>query len=148
MALRDVTIHRRKEPSMGSVVRHMRRRKRCLGEVRVLRREDYQGLELNAKVELMRGLMHVQMVLDEEVERLAGPRYAHADGAGGMRHGSNPGTVVLDGQKVPIRVPRVRSEQAEIPLRSYQSLHGTGLADDALLRRMLYGISCRNYEAA
>jgi transposase-like protein len=119
----------------------------------MLRREEYQGLELNAKVELIRsliplGLMHVQMLLDEEVEALAGPRYAHADGTGGMRHGSNPGTVVLDGQKVPIRVPRVRSEQAEIPLRSYQGLHGTGAADDALLRRVLYGISCRNYEAA
>src|SRR2546422_6552945 len=81
---------------MGSVVRRMRRRKRSLGEVRVLRREEYQGLELNAKVELIRsliplGLMHVQMLLDDEVEALAGPRYAHADGAGGMRHGSNPG---------------------------------------------------------
>jgi len=138
---------------MGSFVRRMRRRKRCLGEVRVLRREEYQGLEPNAKVELIRsliplGLMHVQMLLDEEVDALAGPRYAHADGTTGTRHGSNPGTVVLDGQKVPIRVPRVRSEQAEIPLRSYQGLHGTGAADEALLRRVLYGISCRNYEAA
>src|SRR5437867_2802326 len=138
---------------MGSVVGRMRKRKRCLGEVRVLRREEYQGLELNAKVELIRsliplGLMHVQMLLDEEVEALAGARYARADGATGTRHGSNPGTVVLDGQRVPIRVPRVRSEQAEIPLRSYQSIHGTGLADEALLRRVLYGISCRNYEAA
>jgi transposase-like protein len=131
----------------------MRRRKRCLGEVRVLRREDYQGLELNSKVELIRsliplGLMHVQLLLDEEVETLAGVRYARDDGATGTRHGSNPGTVVLDGQRMPIRVPRVRSEQAEIPLRSYQGLHGTGVADDALLRRVLYGISCRNYEAA
>src|SRR2546422_8611631 len=138
---------------MGSVVRRMRRRKRSLGEVRVLRREDYQGLELNTKVELIRsliplGLMHVQMVLDEEVEALAGPRYAHADGTTGMRHGSNPGTVVLDGQKVPIRVPRVRSEQAEIPLRSYQALHGTGAADEALLRRGLGGGPARTLHAA
>ena len=138
---------------MGSFVRRLRKRKRCLGEVRVLRREDYQGLELNAKVELIRsliplGLMHVQMLLDEEVEALAGARYAREDGTAGTRHGSNPGTVVLDGQRVPIRVPRVRSEQAEIPLRSYQGLHGTGVADDSLLRRVLYGISCRNYEAA
>ena len=138
---------------MGSVVRRTRRRKRCLGEVRMLRREEYQGLELNAKVELIRsliplGLMHVQMALEEEVEALAGPRYAHGDGTAGMRHGSNPGTVVLDGQRVPIRVPRVRGAQAEIPLRSYQALRGTGTADDGLLRRVLYGISCRNYEAA
>src|SRR6266571_3890655 len=101
---------------MGSVVRRMRKRKRCLGEVRVLRREDYQGLDLNAKVELIRsliplGLMHVQMVLEEEVEALAGPRYARQDGATGTRYGSNPGTVAIDGQRVPIRVPRVRSAQ-------------------------------------
>ncbi|MGH2376351.1 MAG: IS256 family transposase [bacterium] len=131
----------------------MRKRKRCLGEVLVLRREEYQGLELNAKVEMIRsliplGLMHVQMLLDEEVEALAGPRYAHGDGAAGMRYGSNPGTVQLDGQKVPIRLPRVRSERGELPLRSYQGLHGTGEVNDQLLRRVLYGISCRNYEAA
>jgi transposase-like protein len=131
----------------------MRRRKRCLGEVRVLRREEYEKLDLNAKVEAIRsliplGLMHVQMVLEDEVEALAGPRYAHGDGAAGMRYGSNPGTVRLDGQKLAIRVPRVRSERSEIPLRSYQTLHGTGEVDEQLLRRVLYGISCRNYEAA
>jgi len=125
---------------MGSVIRRVRKRKRTLGKVQVLRREEYEGLELNAKVELIRslvplGLMHIQMLLEDEVEALAGRRYAHADGASGTRHGSNPGTVVLDGQRVPIRVPRVRSEQAEIPLRSYQGLHGTGVADDSLLRR-------------
>ena len=138
---------------MGSFIRKMRKRKRCLGEVQVLRHQEYEGLELNAKVELIRsliplGLMHVQMLLEEEVEALAGPRYARSDSVAGTRHGSNPGTVVLDGQKVPIRVPRVRSEQAEIPLRSYPALHGTGEADEALLRRVLYGISCRNYETA
>jgi transposase-like protein len=138
---------------MGSVVRRKRKRKRCLGEVRVLRREEYEGLDVNAKVEAIRsliplGLMHVQMLLDEEVEALAGARYAREDGARGMRYGFNPGTVQLDGQKIAIRVPRVRSEQSELPLRSYQGLHGTGVVDDALLRRVFYGISCRNYESA
>ncbi len=47
---------------MGSVIRKMR--KRSLGEVQVLRREEYEGLELNGKAELIRsliplGLMHV-----------------------------------------------------------------------------------------
>src|SRR2546426_7898164 len=92
--------------------------------------------------------MHVQMLLDEEVEALAGARYAREDGTSGTRHGSNPGTVVLDGQRVPIRVPRVRSGQAEIPLRSYPALHGTGAADEALLRRGVFGGSCRHHEAA
>lgn len=138
---------------MGSLLRRVRKRKKCLGKVDVMGHEEYQGMELNAKVELIRsliplGLMHVQLVLEEEVEALAGPRYMHGDGASGMRYGSNPGTVRLDGQKVPIRVPRVRSERGEIPLRSYQGLHGSGEVNDELLRRVFYGISCRNYEAA
>ncbi len=68
---------------------------------------------------------------------------------GGRRHGSNPGTVGLAGQRVPIEVPRVRSVAgSEIPLRSYDALHGDREVNDLLLRRVLYGISCRNYEAA
>ena len=85
----------------------------------------------------------------EFVEALAGVRYARQDGSPGVRHGSNPGTVRLAGQRVPIRVPRVRGSRGEWPLRSYATLHGSrGEVDDGLLRRVLYGISCRNYEAA
>lgn len=138
---------------MGSVLRRVRKRKRCLGEVEVVAREEYAGLDLDAKVELIRGLiplglMHVHELLDDEVVALAGPRYARGDGASAMRHGSNPGTVRLAGQRIAVRVPRVRGEQGEIALRSYQALHGFGEVNDQLLRRVLYGISCRNYAAA
>ncbi len=138
---------------MGSIVRGVRKRKRSFGDVRVLRREEYEGLELDAKVEAIRGLiplglMHVQELLDREVLELAGPRRARGDGAPGVRYGSNPGSVRLAGQRVPIQVPRVRSERGEIPLRSYQVLHGSGGLEEGLLRRVLYGISCRNYEMA
>ena len=37
---------------------------------------------------------------------------------------------------------------SEIPLRSYAALHGERGVNDLLLKRVLYGISCRNYEAA
>ena len=94
--------------------------------------------------------MHVQEVLDQEVTALAGERYARKDASvGGRRHGTNPGTVGLAGQRVPIRVPRMRSVAgSEIPLRSYEALRGDGEVNDLLLTRVLYGISCRNYEAA
>ena len=52
------------------------------------------------------GLLHVQELLDQEVTALAGARYARKDeSVEGRRHGSNPGTVGLAGQRVPIRVP-------------------------------------------
>ena len=81
---------------------------------------------------------------------LAGGHYARKDASvGGRRHGSNPGTVGLAGQRVPIRVPRIRHVAgSEIPLRSYEALHGDRAVNDVLLKRVLYGISCRNYEAA
>ena len=139
------------------VLRAVRKRKkvRKLGRVEIMRREDYADLELDAKVELIRslvplGLMHVEELLDEEVMALAGERYARKAAAiGGRRHGTNPGTVGLAGQRVPIRVPRIRGVAgSEIPLRSYAALHGDRAVNDLLLRRVLYGISCRNYEAA
>ena len=98
---------------MSSVLRPVRKCKkgRTLGPVEIIRREDYADLALDAKVELIRslvplGLMHVEELLDEELTALAGERYARkAASVGGRRHGSNPGTVGLAGQRVPIRVP-------------------------------------------
>ena len=94
--------------------------------------------------------MHVEELLDEEVKSLAGERYARKEAAlRGRRHGSNPGTVGLGGQRVPVRVPRVRSVAGgEIPLRTYEELSPGGAVNELLLRRVLYGISCRNYESA
>ena len=142
---------------MSSVLRSVRKRKkgRRLGAVDVINRADYAELEVDAKVELIRslvplGLMHIEELLDEEVTALAGERYARkAPSVGGRRHGSNPGTVGLAGQRVPIRVPRLRHVAgSEMPLRSYEALHGERAANDRLLKRVLYGISCRDYEAA
>ena len=134
---------------MSSVLRPVRKRKkgRTLGPVNIIQREDYTDLELDTKVELIRsliplGLMHVQEVLDQEVTALAGERYARKDASvGGRRHGTNPGTVGLAGQRVPIRVPRMRSVAgSEIPLRSYEALRGDGEVNDLLL-------NSRSYEA-
>ena len=92
---------------MSSVLRSVKKRKksRRLGEVEIIRREDYDELELDAKVEAIRalvplGLMHVFELLDDEVTALAGERYARKAAASrGRRHGSNPGTVGLAGQR-------------------------------------------------
>jgi transposase-like protein len=142
---------------MSNVIGPVRRRKksRRLGEVKVVDRAAYAAMDLDTRVDLILGLiplglMHVQDTLAEEVEQLAGLRHARKiEGESGSRYGTNPGSVRLGGQRLPIRVPRVRGEEGEIPLQSYRRLHtGGGDVDEALLRRVLYGISCRNYEQA
>jgi len=132
-----------------------KRKTKRLGKVDIIEREQYEGLELDSKVELIRalipiGLMHIQELLDEEVRALAGERYARKDETStAYRHGSNPASVRIAGQRVPIELPRVRSAGGkEIPLRAHVTLSDTGDANERLLRQVLYGISCRNYERA
>jgi len=139
---------------MGLSVRR-RKKSRRLGPVNVLDRADYVAADLDTKVELIQqliplGLMHVQETLEAEVQELAGVRHARkTSGEAGSRYGTNPGSVRMGGQRLRVCVPRVRGDDGEIPLQSYRQLHtGGGAVDDDLLRRVLYGISCGNYERA
>jgi len=97
------------------------------------------------------GLQAVEEVLQQEVQTLAGPRYARSDGAPHLvRWGRQQGSVYLADQKLPMQVPRVRNRQAaiEVPLQSYTRLQQPRAADEGVLRRILYGLSCRDYRAA
>ena len=97
------------------------------------------------------GLRAVEDALQQEVTALAGPRYAHGDATPGVaRWGSQLGSIFLADQKVPITVPRVRevSERVEIPLATYAQLQTPRAQDVGLFRRVMAGISSREYEAA
>ena len=65
---------------MRSLLRSVKKRKkrRVLGEVEVMSRGEYSGLELDSKVEMIRaliplGLMHVEELLDEELKAEVAP---------------------------------------------------------------------------
>ncbi len=143
---------------MKSIAKTTKRSKktRRLGPVQVLRPDQYDAFDVETKIECIRaliplGLLHVQALLEEEVCALAGARYARkASQLPGRRHGSNPGSVRLAGQQVPLRIPRVRQAdgETEIPLTGLSTFREHGTLDEVLLKRVLYGISCRNYETA
>lgn len=124
--------------------------------VAMLTAQEYEQLEVDVKLELIQalipvGLMHVSELLQAEVEQLAGERYQReAGGKKCVRYGRNKSSVKLGGQKVPTMVPRVRNQHSnqEIALATMRVLKDGGELDETLLRRVLYGISCRNYEAA
>ena len=130
------------------------RKSKTLGEPDVVNREDYEAMELDSRLELIRsliplGLMAVYEELEREVVDLAGARHSRKrEEPKHYRHGTNPGTVRLAGQRVPIEVPRVRGREGELRLQSYGELHRGVDLDELLFRRVLYGISCRNYERA
>ena len=132
------------------------KKKKVMGEPKVVTPEEYQGLALDVKLEMIHaliplGLMHVADLLEEELDSLAGKRYKRSkEPYECVRYGSNPGSVRLAGQRIPIRVPRVRNltDNIEIPMETMSKIKVGGYMDEKLLLRVLYGISCRNYERA
>lgn len=141
---------------MKSVAQAKRRSKKqkLLGEPRVIGIEEYNGTILDTRAEMIRaliplGLAHIYQELDREVAELAGARYERKEPEGARRHGYNRGSVRLGGSRHPIRVPRVRDQHGERALESYRLFHAQdGERDELMFRRVLLGLSSRNYEAA
>ena len=104
-------------------------------------------MELDSRLELIRsliplGLMAVCEELEREVVSLAGARHSRKpEDPRHYRHGTNPGTVRLAGQRVPVEVPRVRGPEGELRLQSYDELHRGGELNEIFFRRVLDG-SC------
>jgi transposase-like protein len=97
------------------------------------------------------GLKAVEQALVAEVIALAGPRYQRGDAHPDVvRWGKQPGSIYLADQKLAITVPRVRDRAAarEVPLATYTALQTPRANDVGLFRRVLGGLSCREYEAA
>jgi len=135
---------------MPKVLRIAKERK-----VEVVADVDVALTEWDMKAQLLQtliplGLAAARALFDEEVAALAGPRYARHDGvAHRVRWGRQPGSIYLADQKLTVPVPRVRDRQAdaEVPLQTYARLQQPRAADEGVMRRILYGLSCRDYRA-
>lgn len=111
--------------------------------------------DLNPRVAVIQaliplGLQAVGDLLQDEVARLAGPRYARTGGQPGLvRWSAQEGSVYLLDQKLPVPVPRVRDlrRNQEVPLQTYQRLREPRREDLGLYRKLLLGLSCRDYHA-
>lgn len=94
------------------------------------------------------GLRIAAKLLEDEVDRRCGPRYEHQAGRELSRHGRQPGYVTLAGQKLPLVKPRVRRRdgRGEAELATYALLQRDEAMPEACLRRMVRGVSTRDYE--
>lgn len=98
------------------------------------------------------GLTVAQELLEDEVRRRCGERHERRPDRTEVRHGSQPGVATMCGQKVPLDKPRVRTvasqgrRSAEVVLEIYEALNRQGVMPEAALRRMVRGVSCRDYE--
>lgn len=94
------------------------------------------------------GLLLAVRFLEEEVDQRCGPRYQRQTDRDLTRYGHQRGVVTLAGQKLPIAKPRVRSTvgHGEVELATYTALQRDDAMPEAALRRLVRGVSCRDYE--
>jgi len=94
------------------------------------------------------GRIFIQEVMESEVRELAGARSQRNEERGAYRWGSEAGFCIIDGQRVPIDRPRVRSRQQnrEIPLGSYELFQRTSLMDETVWYKVMHGLTMRSYK--
>lgn len=113
------------------------------------------GADVDSRVALIQaliplGLEAVADALEAEVVALAGARYSRTGGQPGyVRWSQQTGSVYLLDQKLPIRYTRVRDlrRKVEVPRATYDRLRAPRAADEGVFRRVLHGLSCRDYAA-
>lgn len=87
----------------------------------------------------------VAEVLEEEVQALCGHLHARKPNRSIHRNGSDPASIVLSGQKIKIRKPRIKQNKIERPLQNYKALQNKELMDETICKHMMSGVSTRDY---
>ena len=94
------------------------------------------------------GLLVMQAIIDQEVKDLTGGnRHERSSERQAFRWGHEDGSVVFAGQKLAVKRPRVRGlDKKEVRLGSYSAFRQDGRMQRATSRRVIRGVSTRNYE--
>jgi hypothetical protein len=94
------------------------------------------------------GLKVATGLLEDEVNRRCGLRYERVAERTVTRYGHQRGVAVIAGQKLPIPRPRMRYTRqcGEADLETYARLQSPDAMPQAVLKRLVRGVSCRDYE--
>jgi len=107
-------------------------------------------LLVDTRTELMElaaasGLRVLATMLEEDRTAICGPRYRHQAERPASRAGTVPSEVVLGGRKVVLRRPRVRANNAEVPLPTFQLMASEDPLNRRVVEQMLVGVATRQY---
>ena len=85
-------------------------------------------------------------LFDEELDLLCGPKHSRKGTNACHRTGSDPGSIIFQGQRVAIKKPRVKQDGGEQQLQTYSALQNYDLLCERVISHMLSGVSTRDYE--
>lgn len=113
----------------------------ALGEIASSAKEGLLALAVGT------GLQVMQLMMEEQVTALCGPRGKHNPERAGYRHGRGSGSVTLGGRRLAVERPRVRAADgsSELAVPAYELFSQTELLGAMAMERMLAGLSTRRY---
>jgi transposase-like protein len=89
----------------------------------------------------------VYALFEQEIEQLAGP--SHRRGRDKFtdvfRAGSDPGSVLVAGQRMSVKKPRIKRSGKDVQLKSYLKLQDWDLLTPRIMEYMVRGVSTRDY---
>lgn len=110
-----------------------------LAEVAEQLRHGVSQLLFGAELRLL------ELIMEDELSWLAGQRYGRRADSQLRRWGQAPGSVVIQGQKVALARPRLRSRQGDVKLGSYELFRREEEMQRQIWERILRGVSMRGY---
>jgi transposase-like protein len=115
----------------------------AMGDLAETVREGLLALAVGA------GLQVMEVMMQESVTAVCGPKGAHDPERTAVRHGSEDGSVTLGGRRVSARRPRVRTADgaSEVAVPAYELFASTELLGEMALERMMAKLSTRRYSA-
>lgn len=93
------------------------------------------------------GMQVLEALLEDDRERLCGPKKKKQMEREAYRYGYDQGQLVMGGRKVSVAKPRVRRlAGGEVPLPTWEAFRGTDPLNERVVEQMLCGVSTRKYE--
>ena len=90
--------------------------------------------------------LHYQQMMEEEVKAKAGAK--HRRGKQYSRCGSNPGSIRIGAEKVPVEVSRLYNKlsQGTEEVDCYRRLHTLPMPEEEVIKKVIKGLSQKDYE--
>jgi len=115
----------------------------CLRDIETRHAAIRQELQMRIKNSV---LGYAYELLRGEVEALCGLPFSHKSDDQMRRGGSEAGSLLVEGQRICIKKPRVRDGNNEHHLDTYRALHDYDILSEDVGRLLLQGISTRKYD--
>jgi transposase-like protein len=90
-------------------------------------------------------LQLLTLIMENEVEGMSGRRYEHDAAREIRRWGHEDGSVVINGQKVPVHRPRARAPEGEVKIGSYELFRRDEEQQKRIWEAITRGLTTRGY---